>query len=62
MMQVRLFLEGNLWKGVLVVDLKLPDNTIVVRPSMLKVERDESLSTDTFNSLELCNTRYILHT
>ncbi|KAG0562111.1 hypothetical protein KC19_9G119100 [Ceratodon purpureus] len=56
MMQVRLFLEGNLWKGVLVVDLKLPDNTIVVRPSMLKVERDESLSTDTFNSLELCNT------
>ena len=37
LLQVRVFRGGNVWKGVLCVNLKLPPRTIQLRPSMHKV-------------------------
>ncbi|XP_052180975.1 probable RNA-dependent RNA polymerase 5 [Diospyros lotus] len=54
LMQVRLFYNGCAVKGTLLLNRKLPERTILVRPSMIKVNPDSSLSTaETFNSLEI---------
>ncbi|XAR53380.1 RNA-directed RNA polymerase [Bertholletia excelsa] len=53
LMQIRLFHNGRAIKGTLLVNKKL-ENTILVRPSMVKVEKDPGLSeAHTFNSLEI---------
>ncbi|KAJ0031828.1 hypothetical protein Pint_13263 [Pistacia integerrima] len=58
LMQVRLFHKGRAVKGTLLVNKKLPSQTIQIRPSMIKVEADPNLSgTQTSNSLEIVNTR-----
>lgn len=60
LIQCRLFHMGSAMKGTLLVNRKLPQNTIQVRPSMIKVETDLSLSTkdnfQSFNSLEVVTT------
>ncbi|KAJ0091065.1 hypothetical protein Patl1_13328 [Pistacia atlantica] len=57
LMQVRLFHKGRAVKGTLLVNKKLPSQTIQIRPSMIKVEADPNLSgTQTSNSLEIVNT------
>nr|XP_043622606.1 probable RNA-dependent RNA polymerase 5 isoform X2 [Erigeron canadensis] len=54
LIQCRLFNEGSAVKGTLLVNKKLGPRTIQVRPSMIKVKKDRTLSqTKTFNSLEV---------
>jgi len=58
-MQVRLFYNGYAVKGTLLVDKRLQDNAIVVRPSMVKVKADPKLSgMQSLSSLEIVSTRY----
>ncbi|KAF7147236.1 hypothetical protein RHSIM_Rhsim03G0237500 [Rhododendron simsii] len=53
LMQVRLFRNGLAVKGTLLVNKKL-QNTIQIRPSMIKVETDQRLvNAQSFNSLEI---------
>ncbi|KAH9800971.1 putative RNA-dependent RNA polymerase 3 [Citrus sinensis] len=53
LMQVRLFYNGTAVKGTLLLNKKLPPQTIQIRPSMIKVKADRDLSDgQTFNSLE----------
>ncbi|KAE9464447.1 hypothetical protein C3L33_03610, partial [Rhododendron williamsianum] len=53
LMQVRLFCNGLAVKGTLLVNKKLR-NTILIRPSMIKVETDSRLiNAQSFNSLEI---------
>ncbi|KAJ3702279.1 hypothetical protein LUZ61_005984 [Rhynchospora tenuis] len=56
--QVRLFFEGLAVKGTLLVNKKLPSNTIQYRPSMVKVKADPSIQIRPFNSLEIVTTSY----
>ncbi|KAL8189027.1 hypothetical protein R6Q57_029288 [Mikania cordata] len=54
LIQCRLFKEGYAVKGTLLVNKKLKPQTIQVRPSMIKVEKDTRLSDSTsFSSLEI---------
>ncbi|KAG9449119.1 hypothetical protein H6P81_009084 [Aristolochia fimbriata] len=54
LIQFRLFHEGLAVKGTVLLNKKLPQNTIQIRPSMVKVERDEKLSDrECFNSFEI---------
>ncbi|KZV15097.1 putative RNA-dependent RNA polymerase 3 [Dorcoceras hygrometricum] len=54
LIQCRLFYNGCAAKGTLLVNKKLEQGTIHIRPSMIKVERDCTLAEeDTFNSLEI---------
>ncbi|CAA0840415.1 Probable RNA-dependent RNA polymerase 5 [Striga hermonthica] len=56
LMQCRLFYNGYAVKGTLLVNKKLEAGTIQIRPSMIKVEKDETLpATGSFNSLEIVN-------
>ncbi|GMP59698.1 hypothetical protein CsSME_00022876 [Camellia sinensis var. sinensis] len=58
LMQIRLFYNGRAVKGTLLVNRKLPEKTIQVRSSMIKVEADSRLSNvQTFNSLEIVGIR-----
>ncbi|XP_044463726.1 probable RNA-dependent RNA polymerase 5 isoform X2 [Mangifera indica] len=60
LMQVRLFHKGCAVKGTLLVNKKLPSQTIQIRPSMIKVEADPNLSgNQTINSLEVVSTSQI---
>eukprot|EP00268_Persea_americana_P063087 TRINITY_DN8145_c0_g1_i6.p1 TRINITY_DN8145_c0_g1~~TRINITY_DN8145_c0_g1_i6.p1 ORF type:complete len:976 (-),score=152.62 TRINITY_DN8145_c0_g1_i6:356-3283(-) len=57
LIQCRLFYKGCAIKGTLLLNKKLPPNTIQVRPSMVKVETDPNLSNaPSFNSLEIVTT------
>ncbi|ESR64511.1 putative RNA-dependent RNA polymerase 3 [Citrus sinensis] len=57
LMQVRLFYNGTAVKGTLLLNKKLPPQTIQIRPSMIKVKADRDLSDgQTFNSLEVVKT------
>ncbi|TXG61454.1 hypothetical protein EZV62_012817 [Acer yangbiense] len=57
LIQVRLFNKGTAVKGTLLVNKKLSRQTIQIRPSMIKVEPDPSLSDiETCNSLEVVKT------
>ncbi|XP_058722361.1 probable RNA-dependent RNA polymerase 5 isoform X2 [Vicia villosa] len=57
LIQCRLFHMGCAMKGTLLVNKKLPPRTIQVRPSMIKVETDPSLSnTQSLNSVEVVTT------
>ncbi|CAL5339208.1 unnamed protein product [Camellia sinensis] len=59
LMQIRLFYNGRAVKGTLLVNRKLPEKTIQVRSSMIKVETDSRLSNvQTFNSLEIVGISY----
>ncbi|KAH9762561.1 putative RNA-dependent RNA polymerase 3 [Citrus sinensis] len=59
LMQVRLFYNGTAVKGTLLLNKKLPPQTIQIRPSMIKVKADRDLSDgQTFNSLEVVKTSY----
>ncbi|CAL5186422.1 unnamed protein product [Lathyrus oleraceus] len=59
LIQCRLFHMGCAMKGTLLVNKKLPPRTIQVRPSMIKVETDPSLSnTQSLNSLEVVTTSH----
>ncbi|PUZ46203.1 hypothetical protein GQ55_7G031800 [Panicum hallii var. hallii] len=59
LMQVRLFYNGYAVKGTLLVDKRLQDNTIVVRPSMVKVKADPKLSwMQSLSSLEIVSTSH----
>ncbi|CAL5396959.1 unnamed protein product [Camellia sinensis] len=54
LMQIRLVYNGRAVKGTLLVNRKLPEKTIQVMSSMIKVEADSRLSNvQTFNSLEI---------
>ncbi|GKA72180.1 probable RNA-dependent RNA polymerase 5 [Tanacetum coccineum] len=54
LIQCRLYKEGLAVKGTLLVNKKLKPRTIQVRPSMIKVKKDPSLSdTESFSSLEV---------
>ncbi|KAI3524654.1 hypothetical protein L1887_03317 [Cichorium endivia] len=54
LVQCRLFKDGYAVKGTLLVNKKLKARTIQVRPSMIKVEKDSTLSdSDSFSSLEI---------
>lgn len=54
LMQCRLFHKGLAVKGTLLINRKLEAGKILVRPSMVKVQRDESCPvTPTFDSLEI---------
>ncbi|KAI4347069.1 hypothetical protein L6164_007918 [Bauhinia variegata] len=56
LIQVRLFNKGRAIKGTLMVNKKLPQRTIQVRPSMIKVKTDSNISNiQTINSLEVVN-------
>ncbi|XP_044975323.1 probable RNA-dependent RNA polymerase 3 isoform X3 [Hordeum vulgare subsp. vulgare] len=58
LMQVRMFYNGLAVKGTLLVVRELPERTIHIRPSMIKVNSDPSLSGGhSFNSLEIVSTR-----
>ncbi|KAG2564420.1 hypothetical protein PVAP13_7NG017542 [Panicum virgatum] len=59
LMQVRLFYNGYAVKGTLLVDKRLQDNTVVVRPSMVKVKADPKLSwIQSLSSLEIVSTSH----
>ncbi|GKD90639.1 probable RNA-dependent RNA polymerase 5, partial [Tanacetum coccineum] len=54
LVQCRIFKDGYAVKGTLLVNKKLRPRTIQVRPSMIKVERDPTLSGSfSFSSLEI---------
>nr|CAB3483939.1 unnamed protein product [Digitaria exilis] len=55
--KVRLFYNGYAVKGTLLVDKRLHDNTVVIRPSMVKVKADPMLSQmQSISSLEVVST------
>ncbi|KAL2924650.1 putative RNA-dependent RNA polymerase 3 [Bienertia sinuspersici] len=57
LIQFRMFHEGKAIKGTVLVNKKLPPNTIQVRRSMLKIEQDEKLShAPAVNSFEVVAT------
>ncbi|XP_024015999.1 probable RNA-dependent RNA polymerase 5 isoform X2 [Eutrema salsugineum] len=57
LIQFRMFYDGNAVKGTFLLNKKLPDRTVQVRPSMIKVSKDRALSNfSTFNSLEVVTT------
>ncbi|XP_058074194.1 probable RNA-dependent RNA polymerase 5 isoform X2 [Magnolia sinica] len=57
LIQFRLFHNGCAVKGTLLLNKKLPPNTIQIRPSMIKVETDPKLSNvQSVNSLEIVST------
>jgi len=57
LMQFRMFHNGYAVKGTLLVDKRLPDQTIHIRPSMIKIYGDEtSFGEKSFNSLEIIAT------
>ncbi|KAK4765087.1 hypothetical protein SAY86_026177 [Trapa natans] len=57
LIQCRLFHEGCAVKGTLLVNKKLKEKTIQVRPSMIKVDKDPQLANmRTVNSLEIVGT------
>ncbi|CAL5035666.1 unnamed protein product [Urochloa decumbens] len=59
LMQVRLFYNGYAVKGTLLVDKRLQDDTIVIRPSMVKVIADPKLSwMQSLSSLEIVSTSH----
>ncbi|CAL2274879.1 unnamed protein product [Prunus armeniaca] len=54
LLQFRLFYEGRAVKGTFLINKTLPPKTIQIRPSMVKVKRDPTISDDqTVNSLEI---------
>ncbi|KAL0333854.1 UNVERIFIED_CONTAM: putative RNA-dependent RNA polymerase 5, partial [Sesamum angustifolium] len=57
LIQCRLFYDGCAVKGTLLINRKLEPGTIQIRPSMIKVERDQTLPLEeTFKSLEIVAT------
>ncbi|KNA07393.1 hypothetical protein SOVF_172300 [Spinacia oleracea] len=57
LIQFRMFYKGQAIKGTVLVNRKLPPNTIQVRRSMLKIKHDEKLSgAPTVNSFEVVAT------
>ncbi|OQU81143.1 hypothetical protein SORBI_3006G016700 [Sorghum bicolor] len=59
LMQVRLFYNGYAVKGTLLVDKRIRNDTIVIRPSMVKVKADPRLSQmKSLSSLEIVNTSH----
>ncbi|KAL2229016.1 UNVERIFIED_CONTAM: putative RNA-dependent RNA polymerase 3, partial [Sesamum indicum] len=57
LIQCRLFYDGCAVKGTLLINRKLEPGTIQIRPSMIKVERDQKLPLgETFKSLEIVAT------
>nr|XP_019704822.1 probable RNA-dependent RNA polymerase 5 [Elaeis guineensis] len=57
LIQFRLFKDGRAVKGTLLIDKRLPPNTILIRPSMIKVKVDPSISyIQSCNSLEVVGT------
>ncbi|WVZ72691.1 hypothetical protein U9M48_021110 [Paspalum notatum var. saurae] len=57
LMQFRMFHNGSAVKGTLLVDKRLPSETIHIRPSMIKIHGDEnSVGEESFNSLEIITT------
>ncbi|XP_057863332.1 probable RNA-dependent RNA polymerase 5 isoform X2 [Cryptomeria japonica] len=58
LIQCRLFYDGYAVKGTLLVNRELPHNTIHIRESMIKVEKDGLLSCEIKKSLEICQTSY----
>lgn len=57
LMQMRMFYDGLVAKGTLLVDRRLPPRTINIRPSMIKVSPDPNLlDGQSFNSLEIVST------
>lgn len=60
LMQVRLFYNGYAVKGTLLVDKRISNNTIVIRPSMVKVKADPKLCRmKSLSSLEIVSTSCI---
>ncbi|KAH6812755.1 RNA-dependent RNA polymerase family protein [Perilla frutescens var. frutescens] len=56
LIQCRLFHDGYAVKGTLLLNRKLEPGRIQIRPSMIKVEKDQALqSEETLNSLEVVN-------
>ncbi|KAH6827518.1 hypothetical protein C2S53_007863 [Perilla frutescens var. hirtella] len=56
LIQCRLFHDGYAVKGTLLLNRKLEPGRIQIRPSMIKVEKDQALqSEETLNSLEIVN-------
>ncbi|KAK1266087.1 putative RNA-dependent RNA polymerase 4 [Acorus gramineus] len=54
LIQCRLFNDGCAVKGTLLLDKRLPPHTILIRPSMIKVDTDRNESTEqSVNSLEI---------
>ncbi|KAK1289404.1 putative RNA-dependent RNA polymerase 4 [Acorus calamus] len=54
LIQCRLFNDGCAVKGTLLLDKRLPPHTILIRPSMIKVDTDPNESTEqSVNSLEI---------
>ncbi|KAF7813875.1 putative RNA-dependent RNA polymerase 5 [Senna tora] len=56
LIQCRLFHMGRAIKGILLINKELPSQTIQVRPSMIKVDADQSLPMQCINSLEIVAT------
>ncbi|TVU21362.1 hypothetical protein EJB05_30992, partial [Eragrostis curvula] len=57
LMQMRLFHNGYAVKGTLLVDSRLPEGSIHIRPSMIKINPDQDSSgSQSFNSLEVVTT------
>lgn len=57
LIQFRMFHDGQAVKGTVLVNKQLPEKTIQVRPSMVKVRRDpELLGVPTVNSFEIVST------
>ncbi|KAK9715398.1 hypothetical protein RND81_06G162200 [Saponaria officinalis] len=57
LIQFRMFHKGRAVKGTVLLNRKLPPNTIQVRPSMIKVEADEKLAgAPTLNRFEIVGT------
>ncbi|GLU09929.1 hypothetical protein SLE2022_267640 [Rubroshorea leprosula] len=56
LIQFRLFNNGSAVKGTLLVNNQLPEKTIQIRRSMIKVQADAKSSTCTKNSLEVVST------
>jgi len=61
LIQFRMFYDGYAVKGTFLLNKKLCPRTVQVRPSMIKVSKDPSLSNfSTFNALEVVTTRYFV--
>ncbi|CAL4958797.1 unnamed protein product [Urochloa decumbens] len=57
LIQFRMFYNGNAVKGTVLADKRLPENTIHIRPSMIKINADSSsLGGRSFNSFEVVTT------
>ncbi|KAL6838695.1 hypothetical protein ACP4OV_031409 [Aristida adscensionis] len=56
--QVRLFYNGYAVKGTVLVDKRLPPDTIVIRPSMVKIKADPKFYGRSFSSLEIVSTSH----